>query len=104
MPSRPAVYRPPSVRQSALAAVQPRLRGTTKERGYDQVWKRVRADHLRREPLCRKCRELCRAVPGIDVDHIIPIALRPDLRLDDENLQTLCETHHSQKTRQENRK
>lgn len=100
MPARPMTMKPLRIKQSPLAVVADRQRGTTTERGYDAVWERVRADHLRREPLCRECRPT-RSVPATQVDHIVTIRLRPDLRLVDSNLQSLCATHHSRKTRRE---
>ena len=99
MASRPTTFKPNRVRQSSLAKVGDRDRGTTTERGYDAAWERCRALHLKSEPFCRKCRP--RLVLGSDVDHIITIRNRPDLRLDGDNLQTLCHSHHSQKTRAE---
>jgi 5-methylcytosine-specific restriction endonuclease McrA len=98
MPQRPVTLKPLKVRQSPLAQAAPRLRGTTTERGYDEAWKRLRADHLKREPLCRECRKAGRAVPATVGDHIIDIAERPDLRLEDDNIQSLCKTHHDRKT------
>jgi 5-methylcytosine-specific restriction protein A len=53
---------------------------------------------LAEEPLCRKCLESGQVAAAIDVDHIIPLRRRPDLRLDRSNLQSLCKSHHSQKT------
>jgi 5-methylcytosine-specific restriction protein A len=67
------------------------------ERGYDAAWKRVRLEHLAMEPLCRHCRP--HATPATQVDHIIDIADDPDLRLVHTNLQSLCHTHHSKKTK-----
>lgn len=59
---------------------------------YGEAWRRLREEHLRIEPWCRTCGAL-----GSDVDHIVP---RSQGGLDvHENLQTLCVTHHREKTR-----
>lgn len=71
-------------------------RGTTCERGYDHHWKRLRKRYIREHPFCVKCKPP--NVIGNEVDHIIPIAVRPELRLDEANLQTLCFVHHRIKT------
>lgn len=83
-------------RSSAQAA--PRARGTTKERGYDADWKRLRLLHLTAEPLCRPCSAMKRYVPATVVDHIKDIATHPQLRLVDENLQSMCAQCHNRKT------
>jgi 5-methylcytosine-specific restriction protein A len=77
-------------------------RGTPAERGYDSDWRRVREEHLYEHPVCEECLE-----SGVvndqqlEVDHVIPISTRPDLRLVSSNLRTLCHTHHQHKTRRE---
>lgn len=43
-----------------------------------------------REPLCRPCRAAGRVTVATAVDHIVPIAVRPDLALDINNLQAIC--------------
>lgn len=63
-------------------------------RGYDREWERVRSRQLHREPLCRYCAEQGIVEPATEVDHVIPVRVRPDLRLDESNLQSLCETCH----------
>lgn len=50
---------------------------------------------LRREPLCRRCGH-----EASQVDHIRPIR-QGGARLDPENLQALCHSCHSRKTRTE---
>ena len=77
-------------------------RGTSKQRGYDQAWKRLRRSHLQQEPLCQDClKEGFVNGTNLEVDHIIPIGVRPDLRLEPSNLQTLCRSHHKRKTDRE---
>jgi 5-methylcytosine-specific restriction protein A len=71
-----------------------KARGTAAERGYDASWVRLRRRHLKSHPACA----VCGSTEGVDVDHRIPFAERPDLRLDWRNLQTLCRLHHNQKT------
>jgi len=57
-----------------------------------QRWKRLRLQQLSTEPLCRVCRR-----PASQVDHIKPVADGGE-PWSLENLQSLCATHHSQKT------
>ena len=60
-------------------------------RAYDprrsSQWPRVRREHLKREPAC----QACRTGDKLEVHHIHPFHLRPELELDDSNLVTLCE-------------
>jgi 5-methylcytosine-specific restriction protein A len=94
--------------------------GTTAEKGYDSTWRRVRAAFLRApctscgnrpSAACRQCggtglaNRFCAEclysgllVRASQVDHIIPIRERPDLRLDSVNLQSCCASHHSTKS------
>ncbi len=67
-------------------------------RGYDRDWRELRADHLRREPYCRLCAQRGVTQPARIVDHILAIAERPDLRLVDSNLQSLCVPCANRKT------
>ena len=50
---------------------------------------------LAEEPLCRLCLEPGLIVASREVDHIIAIAKRPDLRLVRSNLRGLCKACHS---------
>ena len=75
-----------------------RKRASARARGYDRDWHELRTAHLIDEPWCRAC-----AAQGIDrraalVDHIESISVRPDLRLDPSNLQSLCWPCHNAKT------
>jgi 5-methylcytosine-specific restriction enzyme A len=65
---------------------------------YDlREWKRVRAEHLTREPLCVLCLAAGRKTPGHHVDHITPISQGGEW-FDSSNLQSLCHECHSLKT------
>ena len=100
MPSRPAIHRP----QGSGAADRARatrdrerqaLRPSPAERGYDDEWRVARKLHLLANPMC--------TVPSCtrsatDVDHVVSIAERPELRLDPSNFRSMCHEHHAQRT------
>lgn len=50
-------------------------------------WREVRREHLKANPAC----EICGLKIKIEVHHVIPFHLAPDLELDPGNLMTLCE-------------
>ena len=70
-------------------------RGSASKRGYDRAWQRLRKWFLNRYPLCQETD--CQAAAA-EVHHVIPISERPDLRLDQANLMSLCKSCHSAKT------
>lgn len=70
------------------------VRGTSAQRGYDAVWRRLRKMHLNNNPLCVFPHPLNRPVLATVVDHIKSIAEAPELRLDPNNLQSLCKACH----------
>ena len=78
------------------ASKNERLRGTTKERGYAGGWPALRARKLAADPLCQIQTHCGKGigqddpVAATEVDHIIPISERPDLRLAWSNLQSAC--------------
>jgi 5-methylcytosine-specific restriction protein A len=80
--------------------VKPRLSAST--RGYDRTWQRLRLRYLKENPLCVECKREGRISLAEEVDHITPISAGGS-RLDDSNLQSLCGTHHRQKTWREMR-
>lgn len=66
------------------------------------VWKRLRAAQLQSEPLCRECRRAGRLVAAEVVDHVEPFESIDDPRaVDADNLQSLCTSCHSAKTRRD---
>ncbi len=65
---------------------------------YDSaLWQRTRAAKLRRDPLCQACAYEQIVTAGEHVDHWIALAAGGHPTSDD-NLVTLCVSHHSQKT------
>lgn len=81
---------------------RPDTRPTATERGYDAEWRRLRAQHLRDNPWCVMCASFGKVERATEVDHIIPHKGDEALRLDPDNLQSMCKWHHSQKTAKEN--
>jgi 5-methylcytosine-specific restriction protein A len=59
-------------------------------------WRKLKAGHLKREPLCR----ICGAV-ATSVDHIIGHKGDPVFAYNPDNLQSLCNACHGRKTRSE---
>ena len=62
------------------------------------VWKKLSKNYKINNPLCKMCEERGIVRVGKYVDHIIPIQIDYELRLDVENLQCLCQKCHSHKT------
>jgi len=71
----------------------------------NMAWRRLRRIKLNANPLCEIHLAMIpqQLVVASQVDHIIPVKMKPELRLVYENLQSLCETCHSKKTREENK-
>jgi 5-methylcytosine-specific restriction endonuclease McrA len=59
-------------------------------RGYDATWDKLRAAFVVANPVCQRCWR----VPTEIVHHIKPIDQYPELRLDWDNLQSLCRKCH----------
>lgn len=60
-------------------------------------WKKLRLYFLHRNPLCVVCK-----APATMVDHIVPIN-QGGAKLDERNLQSMCDTCHARKRNQESR-
>ena len=61
------------------------------------AWRKLRAEQLRRQPLCECCLAQGRHTPAHIVDHIRPVN-RGGAPLDLENLQSLCAACHNRKS------
>lgn len=64
--------------------------GMTYEGPRSGQWVQVRADFVRLHPRC----EACGSAYNLNVHHVEPFHLRPDLELEPSNLITLCREHH----------
>src|SRR5689334_15174247 len=91
-------------RRSDVSPNRPVTRRTPAERGYDTLWRKVRAAYVADHPLCEDCLDEGVTNPEyIEVDHVIPIHVRPDRRLDMTNLRSRCRRHHKLKTDEDRR-
>lgn len=77
-------------------------RSFDKEVGFYQSsnWRRLRANFLRLNPLCKACADRGQTIAAVVVDHITPIK-EGGARLDKCNLQSLCVSCHNRKTARE---
>jgi 5-methylcytosine-specific restriction endonuclease McrA len=76
-------------------AIIDKQRPSSAERGYDAAWRAVRKQFIAAHPHC--CVQGC-GLPTVDVDHVLSIEARPDLRLVWSNLRPFCKPHHSART------
>ena len=83
------------VHKHSQAAQRPvERRGSASSRGYDSLWRRAAVAYLNEHPACVICGE----GEQLEVDHIVPLRDRPDLKYETRNLQTLCKRCHGRKT------
>lgn len=85
------------------AKLQDRRRGKTAERGYDAAHRRLREAVLAEFPVCQVQLVCCGAM-ATDLDHIIPIEQRPDLRLVRSNVRSSCKACNVARAHQNARK
>jgi 5-methylcytosine-specific restriction endonuclease McrA len=68
-----------------------------------QRWQRLRKLKLRTAPLCEACLTVGEIEPAVVVDHRVPITRGGDPFPPPDQLASLCESHHNEKTRAEQR-
>ena len=98
MPTRPPTHQPAHGGAAETRKAHDRWRGSAHSRGYDHDWRKARVIHLQEHPLCWWCQQAGRITAATVVDHIQPIAARPDLRLDPANFRSGCESCHNAHT------
>ena len=95
MPYAPSTHAPKgSPHRHDVTAKMEAKRQAEKNAIYDSEWRRLRARFLRVNPIC-SCGCGARAV---DVDHILTVRERPDLRLEWSNLRAFSHACHSRRT------
>lgn len=57
-------------------------------------WSGVRNEFLKENPFCAVCESKGSLLNGLEVHHLLPFHLHPELELDKNNLVTLCRDHH----------
>jgi 5-methylcytosine-specific restriction enzyme A len=62
---------------------------------HSAAWLKLRLSKLRQDPLCQVCIKERIYVAATIVHHVVEITVDPDLRLDLDNLQSLCAGCHS---------
>ena len=72
-----------------LDFIRDRFRGVPLGARRDSRWEEVRNRFVKLNPLCAVCCE-----KKIEVHHIIPFFIQPELELDQDNFLSLCRTHH----------
>lgn len=78
-------------------------RGNANARGYTYQWSKVAKRAKQRDMgLCQPCMRAGLTVTMDVVDHIIPVHVRPDLRLCIENTESQCHACHKAKTDRDN--
>ena len=70
------------------------MRPSSRERGYDSEWERIRKAYLDAHPICEDWAGCI--LPATDVDHLD--GRGPKGNNDWANLRALCHPHHSRKT------
>ncbi len=96
VPMRPPAHRPPGWKPPEVQRREyDRARAPQKNAIYDAAWRKCRKLFLREYPIC--CEHGC-GQPATDVDHVVGVRERPDLRLSWSNLRPFCHAHHSART------
>ncbi len=90
MPNSPPTHKP---YPSSGKADRP----SASKMGYGRTWQKVRSWFLSRHPLCALCDDL---TPATQVHHLV-IPIGEDGHSREDNLQALCASCHSKKTRRE---
>jgi 5-methylcytosine-specific restriction protein A len=66
---------------------------------YTAQWKALREDVLNANPLCVDCQAEGRVSRATEIDHIVRHQGQAEAFFDRANVQGLCASHHSMKTR-----
>ncbi|MBQ2262732.1 MAG: HNH endonuclease [Loktanella sp.] len=70
---------------------------------HQKRWTTIRLIQLSKQPLCQRCLSYDEVKPALHVDHVMPHAGDAKLFFNTSNLQSLCHSCHSFKTKAEQR-
>ena len=74
----------------------------SRDKAYNTArWAKVRHNQMTKSPLCQRCLSFGLTTLATDSDHVLPHRGDPKLMWDANNLQSLCRSCHSVKTREE---
>jgi len=91
-----------AARVEAARAYNQNSRDAELQRFYNSpAWRRLRKLKLQQNPVCEICFAAGRVAGAIIVDHIRAVKDSPEDRLSMDNLQSVCLSCHSRKTRKE---
>jgi 5-methylcytosine-specific restriction protein A len=91
-----------AIRTGAARTYNQNSRDTELQRFYNSApWRALRKIKLQRNPMCEICYADGRLTKAAIVDHIKPVKDCYEDRFDIDNLQSVCLSCHSRKTRQE---
>lgn len=80
-------------------AVQIKRERAERSEEYDYAWSKFSKEYREVNPFCVECLKHGNYNSDhIQVDHIIPLEERPDLKYNFDNLQSICRSCHSSKT------
>lgn len=99
MPIKPISLSPARALACGKQVIQQRASSTA--RGYDHVWRKAALEFLSRHPVCEcdQCKQPgAVVVPSNCVDHILPVATHPELRMVESNWRAMHTHHHNRHT------
>lgn len=96
--------RPKKIKRSWVAERKPFERENSNKEFYNSwPWRKLRRKQLDKFPLCKHCYDKDIITAATVADHIVPINLGGE-SLNEDNLQSLCESCHNKKSASEARK
>jgi 5-methylcytosine-specific restriction enzyme A len=96
MPHRVPTYRASVPTASRHQEYDCYARDPQSKRFYSSVaWQKLRGMKLRRDPLCAECSKRGQLTPATHAHHVIEVQDDQSLRLELDNLQSLCSSCHS---------
>lgn len=91
----------PAGRCPAHQQVKRQVETRYQQGAYGRPWRRLRDAHLQAHPYCVECQKAGKIIVADEVDHITPHHGDRQRMRDPGNLQSLCKSHHSEKTARE---